>query len=138
METKLKNTILIAEFMGEEIVPYQGFEYNPIYNGNKYAKTIGEHRALWGGLDIQFIGRFTNRVIYPFDTDFRYLLPVIKRIEEMGYVVCIDGIRYKIYEMFKKKNPIISLVCGDLSKKTQMTFNAIISFIEWYNQNKSS
>jgi hypothetical protein len=137
MEKSVKISRLIAEFMGYEVIPYQHGEYNPIYNGNKYAKTIGEQKALWNGLHLEFTGRFVANATYPFDTDFNYLVPVIRRIEEQGYVVCIAGIRYQVYKVLEENNPIVSLVCGDLSKKTEVTCDLITSFIEWYNQNQT-
>jgi hypothetical protein len=130
MEQIVKINTLIAEFMGYETIPYNGNNNKPIYNGNKYAKTIGEQKKLWGGLDLQFTGRFTEYVNYPFNTDFNYLIPVIKRIEEQGYVVAIKGISYQIYKILEEQNPIVGLVCGDLSKKTEMTCDLIVSFIE--------
>ena len=131
METIIKTNTLIAQFMGYEIIPYQNNLYNPIYNGNKLAKTLGEQKKLWCGLKLEFTGRFTNAVKYPFDTDFNYLIPVIKKIEEQGFVVAIKGISYEIYKVLDEKNPIISLVCGDLSKKTEMTCNLITDFIQY-------
>ncbi len=127
---------IIAEFMGYNVIQYNGDESRLIYNGNKFANTINKQRELWGGLDLEFTGRFVKSVQYPFNTEFTYLIPVIKRIEEMGYVVHIAGISYKIYGLLQEKNPIISLVCGDLSAKTEMTCDLIISFIEKFNQNK--
>lgn len=134
MEKEVRTNTLIAEFMGYETIPYNGNKNVPIYNGNKYAKTVGEEKALWNGLDLQFTGRFTERVKYPFDTDFSYLIPVIKRIEEQGYVVAIAGIKYQIYKVLDEKNPIVSFVCGDLSKKTEVTCDLIVSFIDHLNQ----
>ena len=132
MEKQVKISTLIAKFMGYEVVPYQHNEYRPIYNGNRYAKTVGEERLLWGGLDLQFTGRFTEQATYPFDTDFNYLVPVIRRIEEQGYVVAIKGISYQVYKVMDEQNPIVSLVCGDLTKKTEMVCDLIVSFIEQY------
>jgi len=134
METIIKINRLIAEFMGYEVIPYQHNEYRPIYNGNKYAKTVGEIKKLWGGLDLQHTGRFVENVTYPFDTDFNYLLPVIKRIEEQGYVVLIAGIKYQIYKVMEEDKPIVSLVCGDVSKKTELVCDLIIAFIEQLNE----
>lgn len=134
MEKLVKISRTIAEFMGYDVINYQHNEYRPIYNGNKYAKTVGEQKALWCGLDLQFTGRFTENTTYPFDTNFNYLIPVIKRIEEQGFVVSIAGISYKIYALLDEKNPIVSLVCGDLSKKTEITCDLVVSFIEHLNK----
>ncbi len=131
----VENVRLIAEFMDYEVIQYQNNKFNPIYNGNKYAKTVGEQKKLWCGLELQFTGRFVECVKYPFDTDFNYLIPIIKKIEELGYVVHIAGIKYQVYKVLEEENTIISLVCGDLSKKTKMTYELIISFIEWYKEN---
>ena len=140
MKTATKTTVekvrMIAEFMGYEVIPYNGDLNKPIYNGNKYAQTIGELNKLWGGLDLQFTGRFIENATFPFQTDFNYLLPIINLIEKNGYVIGIAGISYKVYKPFEDNKPIIALVCGDLSKKTEMVFNLIIEFIEYYNQNK--
>lgn len=126
----IKNTVLIAQFMGYEVTLYQNNQYKPIYAGRKSALTIGAQKALWNGLDLQFTGRFTECVRYPFDTDFNYLLPIIQRIEESGYIVAICGISYKIYKLFEEDKPIISLVCGDLSQKTYMVYSLIIEFLK--------
>lgn len=134
MENLVKINRTIAEFMGYEVIPYKGDELNPIYDGNKFAKTVGELKELWGGLDIMFMGVFIEKARYPFNKDFNYLLPVIKRIEEQGYVVAIKGISYQVYKVLDEQNPIVSLVCGDLSKKTEMTCDLIVSFIEQINK----
>jgi len=134
MEKQVETNRVIAEFMGYEVIPYQHNEFRPIYNGNRYAKTVGEQKALWGGLDLQFTGRFTEQVKYPFDTDFNYLLPVIRMIEEQGYVVAIKGISYQIYKIMDEQNPIVSLVCGDLTKKTEMVCDLLVAFIKHLNK----
>ena len=134
---KTEETRLIAEFMGYKVINYQHDEQKPIYNGHKYYQTIGELKKLWGGLELEFTGRFIEYVKYPFETDFNYLLPIIKRIEEQGYVVCIAGIKYQVYEVLQEDGmPIISLVCGDLSKKCETTYALIIDFIKWFNEMK--
>lgn len=134
MEREIKINTLIAQYMGYEIIPYNGDECKTIYNGNKFAESIGQQKKLWGGLDLTFTGRFTECVRYPFLTDFNYLIPVIKKIEESGYVVAIKGISYQVYKVLDEKNPIVSLVCGDLSKKTECTCELITWFIEHQNK----
>jgi len=131
----VKNNRLIAEFMGYKIIPYNGDPNKLIYNGNNHTRTIGDEKKLWNGLDLNFTGRFVEFVKHPFETDFNYLLPIIRKIEELNYVVCIAGIKYQIYRVLEEQYPIISLVCGDLNKKTQMVYSLVIDFIEWYNLN---
>lgn len=130
----IQNTVLIAQFMGYEVIPYQHNQQYPIYNGNKFAQTVGQQKDLWNGLDLQFTGRFTQVVKYPFDTDFNYLLPIIRRIEESGYIVAICGISYKIYRLFEEDKPIVSLACGDLRQKTYMVYSLIIDFLKTINE----
>ena len=132
--TTILTNRFIAEYMGYEVIDYQHNKYQPIYNGNKYAKTVGEQKELWGGLSLEFTGRFVERVQYPFETDFNYLVPVIKRIEEQGFVVHIAGIKYQIYKVLDEANPIISLVCGDKSAKTKMVCELITEFIKTHNK----
>ena len=134
MENIIKINRLFAEFMGYNVIPYQQNKYKPIYNGNKYAKTVGQEKELWGGISLHFTGRFIEFVQYPFNTDFNLLLPIIKRIEESGYVVNICGIKYQIYKVLDENNPIVSLVCGDLSKKTEMACSLLTGFIELKNK----
>lgn len=124
---------IIADFMGYKIIPY-GINHQ-IYDGNKFAKTVGEIKKLWGGLDIEFTGGIVGKKNYAFDNNFAYLIPIIQRIEEQGYVVAIAGISYKVYRVLEDKEPIISFVCGDLSKKTKLTCDLIVDFIKWYNNN---
>lgn len=119
-----------AEFMGYEIIAYKGDSNKLIYNGNRFARTIGEEKALWGGLSLQFTGRFVEYTQFPFNTDFNYLIPIIKRIEEAGYVVAIKGISYQVYGLLQEDSPIVGLVCGDLSKKTEMVCALLVEFIE--------
>jgi hypothetical protein len=133
----LENNKLIAEFMGYEVIDYQHNKYAPIYNGNKYAKTIGEQEKLWGGLSLQFTGRFTEFVNYPFNSDWNYLMPIIKMIEYLGYEVVISRISCQINGISDRENPISSMVCGDISKKIEITYDAVIQFIKWYNAQNS-
>ena len=55
-------------------------------------------------------------------------------IEEQGYVVAIKGISYQIYKIMDEQNPIASLVCGDLTKKTEMVCDLLVAFIKHLNK----
>lgn len=125
-----ENTKLIAEFMGYKIIKYNDTD-NTIYNGNKYAKTIGEQKELWGGLELQFTGRFVYKVDFPFNTDWNYLMPVIAKIEQSGYVVKICGISCNIYTVIDSLDgePLVSWVCGDVTKKIGLVYDAVIQFL---------
>ncbi len=125
-----ENTRLIAELMGYEVIDYQHNKFNPIYNGNKNAKTVGQQKELWQGLDLQFTGRFVSNVNYPFSDKWEYLMPVIAEIERNGYVVKIAGISCQIYKQLEEHNPIVSWVCGEPSKKICMVYNSVIDFLK--------
>lgn len=137
METTpiLDGNKLIAQFMGFKIIDYKG---KPMYNDNDSAKTIGQLKQLWGGLYLEHTGLSVNTVQYPFNEDFNYLIPVIVKIEQMGYVVAIKGISYQVYKVLDEQNPIIGLVCGDVSKKTEMTYELLIAFIKHLNAVKTN
>lgn len=129
-------TVLIAQFMGYEVGDYQK-QGKPIFTRHKYAKTIGEQKELWQGLDLQFTGRFTERVKYPFNTDWNYLMPIIHQIESLGYTVTIAGISCKITKVLDIQNPIVSWVLGNKSKKIELVYTTVIEFIKWYMNPKN-
>lgn len=119
--TETKNeTQMIAEFMGYEVINYQHGEFRPIYNGNKNAKTLGELKKLWGGLDLQFTGRFVEYVNFPFSTDWNYLIPIVFKIIDLKNVYGIE------------KQKILNSINPDIN----ITYNAVIEFIKWYNASK--
>lgn len=121
-----EETTLIAVFMGYEIIDYQHNQYKPIYNGNKYAKTIGELKNLWGGLELKFTGRFTERVKYPFNTDWNYLIPILKKIREIvNTVLCIHD-----YECFKE----LGLALNPYDHTIENVYKSVIDFINWLNK----
>lgn len=124
----VENNILIAKFMGYEIVEYQHGKYQPIYNGNKYAKTIGEQKQLWGGLDLQFTGRFTENVNYPFGSDWNYLMPIIKKIEQLQSIKELGDI-YEIEEFLLIRDELCT-------GRIENSYSAVIDFINWYNEQK--
>lgn len=122
-----ENTRLIAEFMGYEIISYKG---KLTYNGHISYTKYGDLLKLWQGLEVMFAGRLVDNLIYPFHEDFRYLIPIIQKIEESGHVVCIAGISYKIYPILEPDNVIVSFVCGDLGRKTLTTYELIVAYIK--------
>lgn len=132
--SEVENTMLIAEFMGYEIITYN--DGRKIYNGHKQLKTIGERNKLWNGKILEFAGRFVEYVKYPFDEDLNLIFAVIRKIESLGFVICIAGISCKAYRIMQENDPIVSLVCGDPLKKSELIYDTVIGFIKWYNENK--
>ena len=67
-----------------------------------------------------------------FHTDWNWLMPVIRKIEELGNDVLITTnyiqISYDEGEQF--------IVIDDLNIKIDSVYNAVIEFINWYNENK--
>lgn len=127
-----EESILIAQFMGYEVIDYQHNENKPIYNGNKFAKTIGEQKKLWGGLELQFTGRFTEYVKYPFSTNWSYLMPIVKQIDNKGASLIISKFFCEIGytdPLDKNKSFDIRMSSG---VKINAVYSAVIEFIKWY------
>jgi len=123
MNTTIENTRLILEFMGYEVINYQHNELKPIYSGHNSLKKVGEFKKLWQGLDIAIIGRFTEYVKIPFDTDFNYIMPVVAKIEQLP----------DIYEQEE-----FLLIRDELcTGRIDTVLDSIINFINSYNQQKN-
>ena len=73
---------------------------------------------------------------HKFNSSWDWLMPVVEKIDLMGFDVQISRISIKISRILENENPIISLVCGDVSQKLDLCFLAVVEFIQWYNQNK--
>lgn len=71
-----------------------------------------------------------------YNSSWDWLMPVVEKIDSMGYNVQISRISCKISKILETEKPIISLACGDISQKIELCFTSIISFLEWYNKNK--
>lgn len=134
-ETKtIEECELIAKFMGYEVINYQRGNYKPIYNGHKIYKTIGELRQLWQGLDLQFTGRFTEFVKYPFSDNWNYLMPIVNEIENKGASLLIG----RMFCEIKYTNPLNAKIHFDVriasGVKINAVYGAVIEFIKWYNE----
>lgn len=134
MNNIIENNKLIAEFMGYKLKPCN----NGMAWESPHKKAIDDKFNIHGRL-------FYNEgnALYEggnsylkFDHDYNWLMGVVGAIEAKGYVVNIKGISCNIYPLLKDevKDYISSFVCGDLSKKIDIVYNACIGFIKWYNQ----
>jgi hypothetical protein len=71
-----------------------------------------------------------------YHTSWDWLMPVADKINELGYEVLISRISCQTNLILDRDNPISSMVCGDVKKKIEITYEAIVQFIDWYNKNK--
>lgn len=62
-----------------------------------------------------------------YHTSFDWLMPVVEKIEGLGYTVHIEGSYCKIGDM----NAVISD-----ADKIEVTWLAVVEFIQWHNANK--
>jgi hypothetical protein len=110
----LENNKLIAEFMGFEL------QTNPKERWfGQYFTTPNE--------------AWSNRIeLLLFDTDWNWLMEVVKKIEELGNDVLITTNYIQI--AFDEGEQFI--VMEDFNIKITSVYDACIKFIKWYNENK--
>lgn len=115
MNNIVENNRLIAEFMGLSYCTK--YMYEGWYKNHEHNHRICDYDGL------------------KYHSDWNWLMKVVQAIEEKGYVVAIKGISCAIYPLLKDNHEeyISSYVCGDLSKKIDIVYSAIIGFIIWYN-----
>jgi len=121
--------------MGYEVEDYQHNEFRPIYCRHNSLKTVGEFKNLWNGLDTQIIGRFTEVVSFPFDTDWNYLMAVIKEIgNKTGFTLVMEeNTSYWVNNgEYIDDEPEFGGY-GNISN----ILEAVVEFIKWHNQQKS-
>jgi hypothetical protein len=116
--TTTENNKLIAEFMGILNI-----------DDTKYIETLKEMKS--NGLYFEQ-GYMTSELKY--DTDWNWLMPVVEKIEELGYD----------FDINKRENDNNVFIRGSQYSKTtsnktkiEAVYNACVEFIKWYNnQNK--
>lgn len=112
---------VIAEFMGDK------FRTSP---------NVMENLK---GLRIKYPHKWTNYLM--FDYQWNWLMPVVEKIENLEYLnrmgrFNVNAINFEEnYTCVIKDNeqPFIQVEGED---KRTATYNAVIDFIEWYNENK--
>jgi hypothetical protein len=107
------NNKLIAEFMGVQL-----------FFGEPYNKDIEQWEVFFDTL------YETKDLAY--HTDWNWLMPVIRKIEELGNDVLITTNYIQI--AFDEGDQFI--VIDDLNIKINSVYKAVIEFIKWYNENK--
>jgi hypothetical protein len=110
------NNKLIAQFMGNDTDEYGSDVYVP-----KEMMFNSKSKCMQGVFDFNEC---------EFHTDWNWLMPVIRKIEELGNDVLITTnyiqIAYDEGEQF--------IVIDDLNIKIDSVYNAVVEFINWYNK----
>ena len=70
-----------------------------------------------------------------YHSSWDWLMPVVEKIETLGYGVKIHGIQCSVNRLLEDET-IVQYVCGDVSKKIELVHMVIVEFIQWYNLNK--
>ena len=110
-----ENNKLIAEFLGCNH-PYNEITDATLYNVSNGTFELNELR---------------------YDVSWDWLMPVIQKIENLGYEVQIrntDCIIYQLLDILEYK-PVIGTI-SSASGKIYSTYTAVVEFIKEYNQNK--
>jgi hypothetical protein len=85
-----------------------------------------------------FMGLYTPNVISPqprpkdYHLSWDWLMPVLKKIDEVD----IDVERNNEEELNENENIIGDITNGLVSIDIDITFEAVVEFIKWYNENK--
>jgi hypothetical protein len=127
MEEKeiLEGNKLIAEFMGM-----------------KQGKDFADFNGRWSGdwFDAKNAINGCRNEILSFHSDWNWLMPVIEKIEILGYVTEISGNRERSFASIGIENtneyPSRIGYGMEFLKKIDATYYAVIQFINWYNSNK--
>ena len=105
------NRMIIAEFDGWNFLP----------NGNCWHERFNDH-----GQQIEMI----PSILSQYHTSWDWLIPVVEKIELLGYVVIIQ--QRSCYIQSHDTRSVLS-TAQLFDSKIQTVWTAVISFIQWYN-----
>lgn len=108
---------LIAEFMG-------------------FSKCVTDHDTFWkeNGEECTINSWDFHSLHLKFDTSWDWLMPVVEKIESLGYTVDIANSDYQIRKTGDTEAFIFHY--GPDRPKIKAVYEAVVEFIEWYNQQK--
>ena len=107
-----ENNKIIAEFMG--------------YKKNTPSKDFFQHPTEKNRYDrIEFLS---------YNLDWNWLMEVVEKIESLKFSVLIGKNNCVIEQTFGKESLNLGLIKG--KDKIEAVYNACVTFIEWYNENK--
>lgn len=87
----------------------------------------------------EFMGDSRKAAIYRKELPQYYvlwdeLMPVVQKIESLGYNVTISGITCSVSRVLETET-IIRFVCGNKDDKIGLVWLTVATFIQWYNEN---
>jgi hypothetical protein len=112
-----ENNKLIAEFMGFEK------EYP---NSENWFKKYIEDEDVWET-------RHVNQL--QFHTSWEWLMPVVEKIESLGFEFFIVENRSKVKHNTDHSIDVLCYLEG--GSKIDITHQTVVEFIKWYNENKT-
>lgn len=120
----LEGNKLIAEFMGGKHIPATGrsievFEFND--QNLRGTFTVNENDS----------GYLTP---LSYDKSWDWLMPVVEKIENLGFEFFIVENRCKVKHNTDKSIEVLSYLEG--GTKLEITYQTVVEFIKWYNENK--
>jgi hypothetical protein len=104
---------LIAEFMGINVRYYGPVLY--IADGNGFFDLTADPQT------------------YRPNKSWDDLMPVVEKIEGLGYRIAIEGLECAVYKDFGTPIPYTN----NFPSKIDGVFVTVVNFIKWYNQNKA-
>lgn len=121
---------LIAQFMGGRIVNTQDYE---MPHGSNSTGTL-EH---WEFDDYEGLDESAKRGHFHYDTDWNELMPVIVKIESLGFIVSNDQADTTVLERLAFATAFIRNygTRSGMTKKESL-YRTAVDFIDWYNSHK--
>lgn len=109
---------LIAEFMGGELL--EGRQDN-VYWFNKGHHLLEYRKAI-------------NRHAFKYHSSWDWLMPVVEKIESLGYGFTVDPWGIEIIEYISgNENSIVKFDRTDDEPKMEQYYYSVNKFIKWYN-----
>ena len=66
-----------------------------------------------------------------------WLMPVVEKIETLGFLIHIDTIDgVKVFNPKTKDMIFVTFTAREYTSKIRETYKAVVEFIKWYNENK--
>jgi hypothetical protein len=123
---RVEKNKLIAEFMGAKQA------YIPFVT----PKDMDFH--MYGVIECIEDGENEKTLFLPeemeFDTSWDWLMPVVEKIESLGFDVFINTCVCRITDV--GQDVLEDIETFDYENKKRATYQAVVQFIIWYNQNK--